>query len=1334
MTTATHTEPAVLDSAHAVAPKRGASARAPITHEMREHLKHHVEHYCHMLPEQGPMSITFVHNNTLFGLQKNHFEDAIEEARLFLRAQGYVANEVNRERYRVGRITDTDIDWTLPRRKNLDLKKTVVVAQGREVLAGEVYRAHLIRAITPVGVAEIRNLAQVERATQKFRADVPQATRTTLLNNAKADLANAKARIGVDWTLSDWLQGHLDLNLLGRQLAEVVAGLAEGRDIDVATDFLLRRQEIPAERWAGYRNCIERHLAAAGLAVQATQHDQACRLWLQSEFDAVSGVVRRQYDIAGTYTEIVSRFESNLEEYAATALWNSALRLLNLSDPFSPTEADRLQERDAEASTAETLADQHHYMERWGGPPIPVDKDARLAIAEIVRDELVQLAAKADTGGSDALERAHLCWAVLHDLAERHINRHGHEALASLVSLRSGNGNVAEAALVERLRASDPRAAMLEFAQARLADDMAALAHGKSHANLMQDLTGENIVERVNQYMIKVCSAFFDEGLSAWHLPGRALGFFDAWRNLVMSDSSFDYDGLSDWRQAVHHMPTLAVDEVIRQLQYLGIEEEQWAQYCAPLLADLKGWAGMVYWRQTHASYPKQQARPIDVMQYLAVRLFYQNLLVGRACRVHWQMHPGLADIEQYFGTHLSEYFVRRQLYAGELPDYLAERARLLADESAGFSPDENDKWRSLADMVWMYRESQATARAAADHGWRLFQLSQFLGLGASDLNSVGAEGAQAMLATLDEFPESMHGPVWLIAYEYHYRTEIFNGMRQNVGRSKWRTRPERPTAQVILCIDEREENVHRALSELDPNIETFGAAGFMGVVHDHTGFDWHQAFPLCPAVRTPAHRTYEVPRDEELATTFPVHQSRMRWLEALHDALWEVKRNVVGSYFMINLLGLLHAIPLFGRLFFPLSYASALQSAHAAFVPEVKTRLTINRMSEAEAHKHHLPLGGKPIGFTVEEQVNMMETFLRNLGMTYNFAPLIFTTAHGSNSLNNPHENAHDCGACSGKHGAPNARAQAVMCNNPDVRAGLRTRGIDITDDTWFVGAEHNTASSLISYFDTQDIPKHLLERFEYARSTFDQAARLAARERCRRFGSAPKDQSPEESLKHVLGRSLDLSQVRPEWGHCTNAFAIVGRRSVCDGVFFDRRGFNISYDPTQDPDGKILERILLAVGPVGAGINLEYYFSTVDTKRYGSDTKVPHNVTGMFAIMEGAASDLRTGLPSQMTEVHEAMRLQVVAETKMEIAGAIYGRQPAIQELLNGEWILFTVIDPDTGECNTFVPGVGFEKRDEPLTPLPEVRDSFSYYKGKYECFLPPALVARSAKAWKQ
>ena len=48
--------------------------------------------------------------------------------------------------------------------------------------------------------------------------------------------------------------------------------------------------------------------------------------------------------------------------------------------------------------------------------------------------------------------------------------------------------------------------------------------------------------------------------------------------------------------------------------------------------------------------------------------------------------------------------------------------------------------------------------------------------------------------------------------------------------------------------------------------------------------------------------------------------------------------------------------------------------------------------------------------------------------------------------------------------------------------------------------------------------------------------------------------------------GRAEDLSQVRPEWGHATNAVCIVGRRARTRGLFLDRRAFLNSYDPTQD------------------------------------------------------------------------------------------------------------------------------------------------------------------------
>ena len=171
-------------------------------------------------------------------------------------------------------------------------------------------------------------------------------------------------------------------------------------------------------------------------------------------------------------------------------------------------------------------------------------------------------------------------------------------------------------------------------------------------------------------------------------------------------------------------------------------------------------------------------------------------------------------------------------------------------------------------------------------------------------------------------------------------------------------------------------------------------------------------------------------------------------------------------------------------------------------------------------------------------------------------------------------------------------------------------------------------------------------------------------------------------------MARANDFSQARPELGHATNAAAFIGRRSMSQGAFFDRRVFLISYDPNQDPEGTVLEAILLAAGPVGAGINLEYYFSTVNNERYGCGTKITHNVTGLFGIMEGTSSDLRTGLPKQMIEIHEAMRLQVVVEASIEVLTRIYQRQPPLQELIGNGWLLLSAKDPDSGAIHVFTP----------------------------------------------
>lgn len=742
---------------------------------------------------------------------------------------------------------------------------------------------------------------------------------------------------------------------------------------------------------------------------------------------------------------------------------------------------------------------------------------------------------------------------------------------------------------------------------------------------------------------------------------------------------------------------------------------------------ELPGWSGLINWRQHNPGYHTDNNAELQLADYLAIRITLDRLWLDQACHDNWKINAKLGTLQYYFRNNLSEFMVRNQLYQGKLPEYLTLMAKDLIQRT-GSERQHQDEWKDLADLMWTWQFSPMAENGDGhDHdvfnsGWRLFRLCQHLGLNADDVQVMHKNDLVQMQSILDKFIASERSKVWLYAYEYHYREDFFHAVNANLKRGRWAKRDQRPEAQVVFCIDEREESIRRQLEEINPKIETLGAAGFYGLPMNYKGLDDHHRAALCPIVVVPSHDVDEVPRKGTEAIVDAHNKGRNFYQKLAYLMNQSLRRSLIISHAMIDVLAPAVFVGLLGRTFLPKQLLEFNRSMRQKIDAKVPTELLFTA-SEEDAKNPASP--DKPrLGFTDVEQTDRIEGFLRNTGLTYGFSNIVSLMAHGSTSQNNPHEAAHDCGACSGKRGGPNARLFAAIVNRPVIRKMLAERGIVIPEDTWFLGAEHDTCSDVVTWYDTEDVPEALKSNYEKLRDDLIKGRNASAQERCRRFFSANNPKTPAAGIEHAHLRSNDLSQVRPEYGHATNASAIVGRRSVTQGIFLDRRPFLISYDATQDPDGKYLENVLLAVGPVGAGINLEYYFSTIDNERFGCSTKIPHNITGLFGVMEGTSSDLRTGLPKQMVEIHEPLRLQILVEAKTEVLGEIYGRQESIRELVGGGWVLLSAIDPETGEISVFERGVGFVPWQPTGKDIPVCDTSTEYFQDMNDP-LPPVLV---------
>ncbi len=876
----------------------------------------------------------------------------------------------------------------------------------------------------------------------------------------------------------------------------------------------------------------------------------------------------------------------------------------------------------------------------------------------------------------------------------------------------SGEDAVAQPVMDDLIRKEAGQ--QLDQLLARVGDDLSLLG-------LLRSITGHDLLDDLRPGLQRQIASYLDQGVAAWHDANREQGFYAVWRRTADQDLTRIFGEFPGWNSHLESLPDDPMETLITELRRLGLPQYRWVDYLKRLALELPGWSGMFLWRDLHPGYEGLCPNRVEMIDYLAVRLVLEHLFAQRLCAELWQLEASIDLIRWYFRHHSAEFLVRYTLYSARLPEYLATLAQRLTDHTLQGGPGE-EAWWQLAQMVRTWSQSPAGDRTEGHSvygsAWRLFRLSQHMGLCGDDLRRLDKDGLEAVLDCLERLTSGKRGFLWLQAYELHYRNQLFNALADNQGREPGRIQD--PTAQLVFCMDDREEGLRRHLEEIDPSVETFGAAAHFSVPNYWRGIDDTKLTPLCPVVVTPSHEFKETPRagQEEIKAR---HSVRRRWRFTLGNLLHqEIRRNLFSSALLTALAAPGALLILVAKVIAPLRLGRLGERLRQGVDLKVDTEVTVTATDEDRAATPERPR----LGFTELEQVDRVETLLRNIGLIDGFAPLVVIMAHGSSSQNNPHLAAYDCGACSGRHSGPNARIFATMANRPEVRDRVRDRGISIPEETWFLGAEHNTCSEAIEWYDLDVMPEQFRKGLSALRRSLDLATRHHAHERCRRLASAPRNPTSERALAHIQGRALDFSQARPELGHATNAAAFVGRRSMSRGTFLDRRVFLISYDPTTDPTAEVLERLLLANAPVGAGINLEYYFSTVDNDEYGSGSKVTHNLTGLFGVMDGASSDLRTGLPRQMIEIHEAMRLQVVVEASVETLTEIYGRQPALQELIGNGWLLLSAMDPDTGAISVFDPKQGFLPWGDHRESLPRVDRSVYWYRG-HSGPLAPALV---------
>lgn len=531
---------------------------------------------------------------------------------------------------------------------------------------------------------------------------------------------------------------------------------------------------------------------------------------------------------------------------------------------------------------------------------------------------------------------------------------------------------------------------------------------------------------------------------------------------------------------------------------------------------------------------------------------------------------------------------------------------------------------------------------------------------GTEDLR-IDWEHAVASWPTFDRIAQSTRAEDWLVqrAAEMAFHSELAARLPEGFANA----RPTAPSVQAAFCLDVRSEIFRRALEAQSEGVQTIGCAGFFGIPVEYTPLAADHSRPQLPGLLAPKYRVTDEGASETLKAT--------RTARLLASDAWKAfKSSSLSSFAFVDAMGLFYAGTLFNETF---RRGDRHVDAHAhAGLTAAENKERFPRITSR--------VDGAPLA--IEERVGLAEGILKGMGLLRGFAPIVLLAGHGAGSRNNAHAAGLDCGACCGHKGDVNARAAAGLLNDPEVRAGLAARGIEIPTSTRFVGGLHNTTTDEFTLFDNATTSATHARELEELRGLLERAGVAARRERAPKLGLAAL--SDEDLRRAVVERTKNWAEVRPEWGLAGNAAFVIAPRERTKHLDLQGRVFLHDYRCEEDSDdATVLEQIMTGPMVVAHWINLQYYASTVDNTRYGCGNKVLHNIVGgHLGVYEGNGGDLRIGLSIQSLHdgerwMHAPLRLGVFIEASRDAIDRVLAKHAKVCELVDNEWLHLFQLD---------------------------------------------------------